>query len=67
MKTTNPHNHPFPHAKLDNGELTSIKRISKAPDRRLPMVGDRVGYRSQDEREIYDQMIREKAERDRTG
>jgi hypothetical protein len=62
MKTTNPFNHPFPHAKLDNAQLTSIKRLSKAPERRLSMVGDRSG----DEREIYEQMMREKAERDRT-
>jgi hypothetical protein len=56
MKTANPFNHPFPHAKLDNAKLTSIKRLSKAPERRLPMVGDR----SRDERDIYDQMLREK-------
>ena len=31
MKTANPFNHPFPHAKLDNAQLTSIKRLSKAP------------------------------------
>ena len=58
MKTTNPFNHPNPHAKLD----TSIKRLSKAPEGRLPMVGDR----SRDERKIYDQMLREK-QQDRTG
>jgi hypothetical protein len=69
MKTANPFKHPFPHANLDNAQLTSIKRLSKAPDGRLPMVGYRmwVGYRSQDDREIYNQMMREKAERDRTG
>ena len=68
MKTSNPFDHPFPHAKLDNAKLTSIKRLRKSPDRRLPMVGYRtwVGYRNQDDREIYDQMMREKAERDRT-
>ena len=55
MKTTNPFNHPFPHAKLDNATLTSIKRLSKAPEKgRFPMVGDR----SQDERDIYEQMLR---------
>lgn len=62
MKTTNPFNHPYPHAKLDNAQLTSIKRLSKAPEGRLPMVGDR----SRDERKIYDQMLREK-QQDRTG
>ena len=57
MKTTaNPFNHPFPHAKLDNAQLTSIKRLSKPPEQRFPMVGDR----SRDEREIYEQMMREK-------
>ena len=53
MKTTNPFNHPFPHAKIDNVQLTSIKRLSKAPEQRFPMVGDL----SRDERGIYDQML----------
>ena len=68
MTTSNPFNHPFPHAKLDNATLTSIKRLSKSPELRLPMVGypSWVGYRSDDDRKIYDQMMREKAERDRT-
>lgn len=62
MKTTNPFDHPFPHARIDKVELTDIKRLSKAPERRLKMVGDC----SQDEREIYKQMLREK-QKDRTG
>jgi hypothetical protein len=28
-ETTNPFNHPFPHAKLKNIKLTSISRLSK--------------------------------------
>jgi hypothetical protein len=66
MTTTNPFNHPFPHHKLDNGELTSIKRPSTPPkwrEYRFPMVGDR----GRNEQEIYEQMMREKAERDGTG
>jgi hypothetical protein len=68
MKTTNPFNHPFEHSQIDKTNLTSIKRLSKAPEQRLPMVGYRtwVGYRNQDDREIYDQMMREK-QQDRTG
>jgi hypothetical protein len=57
MTTINPFNHPFPHAKIDNAQLTSIKRLSKPPEQRLPMVGDR----SRDERDIYEQMLREKS------
>jgi hypothetical protein len=53
MKTTNPFNHPFPHAKLDDAQLTSIKRLSKPPEQRLPMVGD-------SRRDIYDQTLRKK-------
>ena len=40
MKTVNPHNHQYPHAKIDNVQLTSISRLRKSPERRLPMVGD---------------------------
>ena len=29
MKTVNPHNHAFPHAKLYNVKLTSITRLNK--------------------------------------
>jgi hypothetical protein len=29
MKTVNPHKHAFPHAKLYNVQLTSIKRLAK--------------------------------------
>ena len=61
MKTTNPFDHPFPHAKLDNATLTSIKRLSNPPKWRLPMVGDC----SRDERKIYEQMMRD-AKPDRT-
>jgi hypothetical protein len=32
-KTTNPLNHPFPHAKLVNISLTSIKRLNKGCQR----------------------------------
>ena len=53
MKTTNPFDHPFEHSQIDKSNLTSIKRLSKAPERRVKMVGDR----SQDERDIYDQML----------
>lgn len=70
MKTTNPFKHPFPHAKL-SVKPTDIRRLSKPPEhQRFPMVGYRtsgVSYRSQADREIYEQMMREKAERDRTG
>ena len=33
IQTTNPFNHPFPHAKLRNVTLSSINRLSKVSDR----------------------------------
>lgn len=55
MQTNNPLNHPFPHAKLGKGALTSIKRLRRPPKWRLQMVGNR----SLNERNIYDDMMRE--------
>jgi hypothetical protein len=37
IKTVNPFNHPYPHAKLYNNTLTSIERLRKV-NGRLPMV-----------------------------
>ncbi len=66
MKTTDLFGREVPLAKL-SVKPTDIRRLSKSPKRRLLMVGYRTwaGYRSQDDRDIYEQMMREKAERDR--
>ncbi len=66
MKTVNPHNHQYPHAKIDNVQLTSISRLRKSPERRLPMVGDPKEhprdpyYSNRHEREIYARAMRDK-------
>jgi hypothetical protein len=57
MKTTpNPFGHPFEHSQIDKSNLTDIRRLRRSPEQRFLMVG----YRSRDEREIYEQMMREK-------
>ena len=33
MKSVNPHNHPFPHARLVNHKLTPITRLSKGNEK----------------------------------
>ena len=63
METTDLFGRAVPLAKLSL-KPTDIKRLSRPPKRqRFPMVGYRtsgVSYRSQADREIYEQMMREK-------